>query len=163
MFPLSEPGRVRVKICGVTHPDDAEAAVALGADALGLNFYPGSPRCLDPARDATWLQALAGTVRRVAVVVNAPRAEIDRLLGDDLVDAVQLHGDEDAAFCQDLAADGIPFAKALRVRGARRASWRLGRSAPRGACSTPSTPRRTAAPGKRPTGDWPRVVCRRVP
>ncbi len=51
------------------------------------------------------------------MVVNAPRAEIDRLLGDGLVDAVQLHGDEDAAFCQDLVEAGIPFAKALRVRG----------------------------------------------
>ena len=117
MFLPPEPGRVRVKICGVTHPDDAETATALGADALGLNFYPGSPRCLDPARDAAWLRALAGCVRRVAVVVNAPRAEIDRLLGDDLADAVQLHGDEDADFCRALAAGGVPFAKALRVRG----------------------------------------------
>ena len=108
---------MRVKICGVTHPDDAELAVALGADALGLNFYPGSPRCLDAARDADWLRALAGVVRRVAVVVNAPRTEIDRLLGDGLVDAVQLHGDEDTAFCGALAAAGVPFAKALRVRG----------------------------------------------
>lgn len=117
MFPPTEPGRVRVKICGVTHPDDAEFALALGADALGLNFYPGSPRCLDPVRDAGWLRALAGTVQRVAVLVNAPRAEIDRLLGDGLVDFVQLHGDEDVAFCEALAAAGVPFAKALRVRG----------------------------------------------
>ena len=117
MFPVSEPGRMRVKICGVTHPDDAAEAVSLGADALGLNFYPGSPRCLDPMRDAGWLRSLAGTVQRVAVVVNAPRTEIDRLLGDGLVDAVQLHGDEDPAFCRSLASAGIPFAKALRVRG----------------------------------------------
>lgn len=116
MFLTTEPDRVRVKICGVTHPDDAEAAVALGADALGLNFYPGSPRCLDATRDADWLRSLAGAVRRVAVVVNAPHTEIDRLLGDGLVDAVQLHGDEDTAFCRRLAEAGIPFAKALRVR-----------------------------------------------
>ena len=119
MFPPSEPdGRVLVKICGVTHPDDATFAVTLGADALGLNFYPGSPRCLDPARDADWLRGLAGTVRRVAVVVNTSRDKIDRLFGDGLVDAVQLHGDEDAAFCGSLAAAGVPFAKALRVRDA---------------------------------------------
>ena len=117
MFAPATTGRLRVKICGVTHPDDAAAAVSLGADALGLNFYPGSPRCLDPARDAGWLRALAGAVRRVAVVVNAPREEIDRLLGDGLVDAVQLHGDEDRAFCRTLAKAGVPFAKALRVRG----------------------------------------------
>ncbi len=118
MFLPSKPdSRLRVKICGVTHPDDADLATALGADALGLNFYPGSPRCLDPARDADWLRALAGTVRRVAVVVNAPHTQIERLFGDGLVDAVQLHGDEDPAFCGALAAERIPFSKALRVRG----------------------------------------------
>ncbi len=112
------PVRVRVKICGVTHPDDAAAAVTLGVDALGLNFYAGSPRCLDRGRDAGWLRELAGVVQRVAVLVNPERVEIDRLLADDLVDAVQLHGDEDAEFCRSLAEAGIPFAKALRVRGA---------------------------------------------
>jgi len=40
-------GRIRIKICGITHPDDAEAAVTAGADLIGLNFVPGSPRCLD--------------------------------------------------------------------------------------------------------------------
>ena len=116
MFSPSDTGCIRVKICGVTHPDDAHDAVALGADALGLNFYPGSPRCLDSARDAGWLRALAGEVRRVAVVVNASRGQIDRLLGEDLVDAVQLHGDEDPAFCRALAEAGISFVKALRAR-----------------------------------------------
>ena len=112
------PARVRIKICGLTHPDDAALAVALGVDALGLNFYPGSPRCLDPARDAAWLRALPAGTRRVAVVVNASHDFLRRLRGEDLVDAVQLHGDEDAAFCAALAAEGIPFAKAIRVRGA---------------------------------------------
>ncbi len=117
MFPSTAPARVRVKICGVTHPDDAAVAVALGADALGLNFYPGSPRCLDPALDAGWLRDLAGTVSRVAVLVNPARAEIDRLLAENLVDSVQLHGDESPEFCQSLAGANVPFAKALRVRG----------------------------------------------
>lgn len=110
--------RTRVKICGLTDPDDAALAVELGADALGLNFYPRSPRCLDPARDAAWLRALPPGVPRVAVVVNASRAEIVRLLGGGLADAVQLHGDEDAAFCAGLRADRIPFIKAVRARDA---------------------------------------------
>ncbi len=114
----STPARVRVKICGVTHPEDAAAAVALGADALGMNFYPGSPRCLDPKHDGPWVRELAGAVSRVAVLVNPVRAEIDRLLAENLVDAVQLHGDEDPEFCRSLADAGISFAKALRVRGA---------------------------------------------
>ncbi len=110
------PARTRIKICGLTHPADAALAVELGADALGLNFYPRSPRCLDPARDVAWLRALPAAVRRVAVVVNATRAEIDRLLGEGLADAVQLHGDEDAAFCHELRAANVPFIKAIRVR-----------------------------------------------
>ncbi len=118
MFLSPVPGRVRVKICGVTHPDDAAAAVTLGVDALGLNFYAGSPRCLDPERDGAWIRELAGVVARVAVLVNPQREEIERLFAGRLVDAVQLHGDEDAAFCRSLAQAQIPFAKALRVRGA---------------------------------------------
>lgn len=110
------PLRTRVKICGLTHPADAALAVELGADALGLNFYPRSVRCLDPVRDRDWLRALPPGVPRVAVVVNATRDEIDRLLGEGLADAVQLHGDEDAAFCQALRARGVPFIKAFRAR-----------------------------------------------
>ena len=110
------PTRTRVKICGLTHPDDAALAVALGADALGLNFHPGSPRCLDPARDGAWLRALPASVRRVAVLVNPDLDNLRRLLGEGLADAVQLHGDEDEAFCAALAEEGISFAKAIRVR-----------------------------------------------
>lgn len=115
---VAAPARTRIKICGLTHPDDAALAVALGADALGLNFHPGSPRCLDPARDGAWLRALPAGVRRVAVLVNPEKDSIRRLLGDGLADAVQLHGDEDEAFCASLAEEGVPFAKAIRVRDA---------------------------------------------
>jgi phosphoribosylanthranilate isomerase len=108
--------RPAVKICGITHPADAELALELGADALGLNFYRRSPRCLDLAQDIGWLRALPATTPRIAVLVNPSRAEIDRLWGDGLVDAVQLHGDEDEAFCLALAESGVPFIKALRLR-----------------------------------------------
>jgi phosphoribosylanthranilate isomerase len=105
-----------VKICGITHPGDAELAIELGADALGLNFYPGSSRCLNGARDAGWMRALPSSVPRIAVLVNPSRSEIDRLVGEGFADAVQLHGDEDEAFCAALAEDGVPFIKALRLR-----------------------------------------------
>ena len=108
--------RPLIKICGLTHPADAELALELGADALGLNFYPRSPRCLDLARDGGWLRALPPTARKIAVLVNPQRAEIDRLLGEGLADAVQLHGDEDEAFCAALEESGVPFIKALRLR-----------------------------------------------
>ena len=108
--------RTRVKICGITHPDDAALAIQAGADALGLNFYPGSPRCLDPREDGEWLRRLPPSTPRVAVVVNASPEEIARLLGEGLADAVQLHGDEDAEFCRELAARGTAFIKAIRIR-----------------------------------------------
>ena len=106
----------RVKICGITHPDDAGLAIDLGADALGLNFYPKSLRCLDVEQDGTWVRKLPRGVRRVAVVVNATRGEIARLFEAELVDAVQLHGDEDEAFCLALRDKGLPFIKVIRVR-----------------------------------------------
>ena len=105
-----------VKICGITHPADAELALELGAGALGLNFYPKSPRCLDVARDAGWLRGLPQAAPKIAVLVNPDRLLIDRLLGEGLVDAVQLHGDEDEMFCASLADSGISFIKAIRLR-----------------------------------------------
>jgi phosphoribosylanthranilate isomerase len=115
---LSPDGRLSplIKICGITHPADAELAISLGADALGLNFYPKSARCLDLARDLGWLRALPASVPRIAVLVNPDRTEIDRLWAQGCFDAFQLHGDEDEAFCAALADSGIPFLKALRLR-----------------------------------------------
>ena len=66
-------GRIRVKICGITHPGDAEAAVAAGADLIGLNFVPGSPRCLDLATAEEISNRVAGRIERVAVFRDAAR------------------------------------------------------------------------------------------
>ncbi len=116
IFPDAPAGHTRIKICGLTHPDDAALAAELGADAFGLNFYERSPRGLDLARDAAFLRTLPAGVRRIAVVVNAPLTQIERLVGEGIVDAVQLHGDEDEAFCGTLQAAGLLFIKAIRVR-----------------------------------------------
>ncbi len=116
IFGPGDDRRTRVKVCGITHPDDAALAAELGADALGLNFYAKSPRALDLARDGGWLRALPAGLRRVAVLVNAPFDFAVRLVGEGIVDAVQLHGDEDEAFCRRLQAANVPFIKAIRVR-----------------------------------------------
>lgn len=108
--------RVQVKICGLTNPEDALAAIALGADALGFNFYPKSSRALDLDRNAAWIRALPPGFQKIAVTVNPSRDLIDRLLTAGAADLIQLHGDEDEAFCAALARDGIPFVKAIRVR-----------------------------------------------
>lgn len=106
---------VRVKICGITNPADAGMAVELGADALGFNFYERSARFLDG--EPGWLREVPAFVNRWAVVVNAPSpAAASRWRGAGLVDAVQLHGDETAAFGQAVVAGGTPLVRALRVR-----------------------------------------------
>ena len=101
--------RPLVKICGVTRPEDAVAAADLGADLLGLNFYPPSPRCLEVARAVEIADAVRGRLPLVGVFVHRPAAEvaeIDRAVGLDLL---QFHGDEEPA---EVAAWG---ARAIRV------------------------------------------------
>ncbi|MEN9975357.1 MAG: hypothetical protein RLZZ282_1363 [Verrucomicrobiota bacterium] len=109
------PASVSLKICGVTTRGDAEELVALGVDALGVNFWEHSPRFLTPAH-ASWLGDLAGRILRVGVFVNAPVALVTEIFRDGLLDAVQLHGDEtpeESAIYQEL---GIPFFKAIGVK-----------------------------------------------
>ena len=110
--------RVRVKICGITNREDAEAAIALGADALGFNLFPGSKRHIVLDENAAWIAALPPFVAKVAVLVNAPFDEARRVALHPAIDLVQFHGDEDAGYCRQFAALGLPFIKALRVRDA---------------------------------------------
>jgi phosphoribosylanthranilate isomerase len=107
--------RVRVKMCGVTNAEDARAAVALGADALGFNLFPGSPRCIDLDREAAWIATLPPFVARVAVLVNVPLPEARRVAEHPAIDLLQFHGDEDEDYCAEFARGGKPFMKALRV------------------------------------------------
>jgi phosphoribosylanthranilate isomerase len=110
--------RVRVKICGITNREDAEAAIAAGADALGFNLFPGSKRGLALDEHAGWIAGLPPFVTKVAVLVNAPLAEALRVAQHPAIDLVQLHGNEDADYCAALAKTGRPFIKALRLRDA---------------------------------------------
>lgn len=85
---------VKVKICGVTDPANALAAVELGADYLGLNFYPGSPRFVGTGRALEIAGAVSGRVPLVGVFVNAPAAEIEEIAGRVGLGFVQFSGDE---------------------------------------------------------------------
>ena len=89
--------RVFVKICGVTTPEDAAMAVAAGADAIGVNFWPGSKRhvTLDAAREV--LAVVPAGVLKVGVFVDAPVEEVERHLDELELDRAQLHGDESPA------------------------------------------------------------------
>lgn len=107
---------MNVKICGVTNLEDAQLAVGFGADALGFNFYEKSPRCLS-AQDA---KAIAETLRsgvlKVGVFVNMEEYRIGEYVDLIGLDAVQLHGDEDADFVNRLRAEtDAQVIKAFRV------------------------------------------------
>jgi len=93
---------VLVKICGITRPEDAEAAVGAGADLVGFIFVPGTPRAIDP-RDASWISALEG-VERVGVFRDAPLEEILAVQEALGLDRIQLHGREADAFIDRLGA-----------------------------------------------------------
>jgi len=87
--------QVFVKICGVTRVEDAECAIALGAEMIGLNFYPPSPRCLslDHAREIR--RAIGARAIVVGVFVNAGRDYIEERRRELDLDMIQFHGDED--------------------------------------------------------------------
>lgn len=106
--------RPRVKICGLTTPEDAAAAMEFGADALGFNFFPGSKRYL-PEPDRGWIATLPAGIAKVGVLVNPSWAEAVAVAELPEITALQLHGKETADFCQRLAEQGIRFAKAVPV------------------------------------------------
>lgn len=106
---------VSLKICGVTSTGDAESLVAMGVDALGVNFWPPSKRHVPP-REAIWLRHFAGRILRVGVFVNESGDLPVRLFEAGLIDAIQLHGDETPADTVGIRASGAPMIKAIGVK-----------------------------------------------
>ncbi len=110
-----DPAFVSLKICGILTREDADRLVALGVDALGVNFWPRSKRYLAP-ENAGWLHGLAGRILRVGVFVNEDPELPLRLIREGLLDVAQIHGDEtpeDARPYQDV---GVPFFKGIGVK-----------------------------------------------
>ncbi len=110
-----DPTTVSLKICGVTTAADADQLVALGVDALGVNFWPKSKRYLS-AENAGWLKELTGKILRVGVFVNEESESMLQLYQEGLIDVVQLHGDETPADAAPLLNASIPFIKAIGVK-----------------------------------------------
>jgi phosphoribosylanthranilate isomerase len=108
----------KVKICGITNYDDAAAAMEMGADLLGFNFYPKSPRYIKPPDAAAIIRRLPAFIDISGVFVNSSLDEIRAIVAQCQLDWVQLHGDENLEFCRWLAYDSAKTMKALRVKDA---------------------------------------------
>jgi phosphoribosylanthranilate isomerase len=105
-----------IKICGITRPEDAELAADLGAWAIGLNFWSGSKRRVDPAIAAGIARALRRRVEPIGVFVNPTLDEVVQITETVGLTHVQLHGDEGPSFCTAVAQrTGAKVIKALRI------------------------------------------------
>ncbi|MGE6529216.1 phosphoribosylanthranilate isomerase [Pseudomonas sp. NPDC077382] len=104
---------VRSKICGITRVEDALVAAEAGADAIGLVFYPKSPRVVSVQQALNIVAALPPFVTTVGLFVNASRSEISATLDTVPLDMLQFHGDESPADCEGFCR---PWYKALRVQ-----------------------------------------------
>ena len=111
--------RTRVKICGLTRPEDVAAAVEAGADALGFVFYPKSPRFVTAERAAELIAAVPPYVSVVGLFVNASPDEVEQVASVAPLSLLQFHGDETPEDCR-AAAERVnrPFVRALRVGAA---------------------------------------------
>jgi phosphoribosylanthranilate isomerase len=105
--------RTRVKICGITRPQDAEFVAEMGADAIGLVFYSASSRAVTVAQASQIVASLPPFVSVVALFVNAAVFEVEACLASLPVDILQFHGDESPDYCVQF---GLPYMKAIRMR-----------------------------------------------
>lgn len=103
----------RVKICGITRIEDALECARAGADAIGLVFYPSSPRYVEVAQAAAIVRALPPFVSTVGLFVNPAPEQVEAVLRALHLDLLQFHGDEAPEFCRSF---GVPWLKAVRVK-----------------------------------------------
>lgn len=103
----------RIKICGLTRAEDMQVAIEAGADALGLVFYPPSPRFVDPEQAVRLAGMAPPFVSVVGLFVNAEARQVSELLAAVPIHLLQFHGDEDEAYCRQF---GRPYIKAARMR-----------------------------------------------
>ena len=105
--------RTRVKICGITRAQDALEVVKQGADAIGLVFYPKSPRNVSAAQAAEIVSKIPAFITVVGLFVDAEPAFVQEVLSVVRLDLLQFHGDETASQCRQYSR---PYMKAIRVK-----------------------------------------------
>lgn len=108
---------IKVKICGLTNHEDASAAMDMGADLLGFNFYPKSPRYIAPEKALAIINKLPGFIDIAGVFVNESLEQIHETKNLCKLDWVQLHGDESPEFCREFLSHNVKVMKAIRVKG----------------------------------------------
>ena len=108
------PGKTKIKICGLRDAAAVNTAVEAGADAIGLVFYPPSPRAVSTALAAELMKGIPAGVDAVALLVNPSEAEVEEIRANLPITLWQFHGDESPADCIRLAA-GQPWLKAARI------------------------------------------------
>ena len=105
--------RTRVKICGITRRQDAQFAASIGVDAIGLVFYPPSPRAVTIQQAQEIVTGLPPFISIVALFVNAKSEEVAQCLNRIPVDILQFHGDETPSYCAQFSS---PYMKAIRMK-----------------------------------------------
>ena len=110
------PHRTRIKLCGLSKPEDVSLAIDLGADAIGLVFYPPSPRSVSVAQAVELVHDVPPFISVVGLFVNATPDWIREVASNVGLTLLQFHGDETAEQCESLASvAGLPWLRALRV------------------------------------------------
>jgi len=107
---------VKVKICGITNYDDAAAAMDMGADLLGFNFFSKSPRFVTPEKAADIVNKLPAFIDTAGIFVNVSIDQIRETMDSCPLDWIQLHGEETPEFCRSLMSNSVKTMKAIRVK-----------------------------------------------
>jgi phosphoribosylanthranilate isomerase len=151
--------RARVKICGITRPEDAIAAAAAGVDAIGMIFYPAAPRNISVERARDILRVLPPFIMPVGVFVDTPAAEILDLTAQLFLRTVQLNGQETADDVAEL--EGLAVIKSVRVsREGLRGELTLWKDAPANLIGLVMEPAGTGqAGGSGVANDWSAVAA----
>jgi phosphoribosylanthranilate isomerase len=105
---------VKVKICGITNLEDAQAAVKAGCDALGFIFYKKSPRYISPRKACQVIAQLPAQVATIGVFVNSRQKTVKRIAGFCRLSMLQFHGNESPAFCRRFK--GYKIIKTIKVK-----------------------------------------------
>ncbi len=148
------PARTRIKLCGLSNPaTNVNHAIELGADAIGLVFYPPSPRSVSVAQAVEIMQDVPPFVSVVGLFVNPSPEWVREVVSNVGLSLLQFHGDETAEQCESLAGiAGLPWLRALRVAADTRPADLVNRlstiQAPMAFCSPTLTSKAMAAAGR---------------